>query len=216
MSSDIRIKICGLRTAADVIAATDAGATYIGFNFFPKSPRYVNFDQARDLAIDVPIGVAKVGLVVNADDAMLDGLTDKVPLDMLQLHGAETPERVAEVRARYGLPVIKVLGVSGPDDLDAIDRYSVVADQLLLDAKPPKDAVLPGGNGVSFDWTLLSGRKYWTKPWMLAGGLNPENVAQAIARTGAQQVDVASGVETAPGVKDAALMKAFCDAARGV
>ncbi len=215
MPSDIRIKICGLRTAADIVAATDAGATYIGFNFFPKSPRYVSFDQARDLAIDVPIGVAKVGLVVNADDALLDDLTEKVPLDMLQLHGSETPERVAEIRARYGLPVIKVLGISGPDDLDAIDRYSVVADQLMLDAKPPKDAVLPGGNGISFDWNLLSGRKYWTKPWMLAGGLNPENVAQAIANTGALQVDVASGVETAPGVKDAALMKAFCDAARG-
>ncbi|MCG3267780.1 phosphoribosylanthranilate isomerase [Yoonia sp. I 8.24] len=215
MSSDIRIKICGLRTAADIVAATDAGATYIGFNFFPKSPRYVSFDQALDLAIDVPIGVAKVGLVVNADDALLDDLTEKVPLDMLQLHGSETPERVAEIRARYGLPVIKVLGVSGPDDLDAIDRYSVVADQLMLDAKPPKDAVLPGGNGISFDWTLLSGRKYWTKPWMLAGGLNPENVAEAIANTGTRQVDVASGVETAPGVKDAALMKAFCDAAHG-
>jgi phosphoribosylanthranilate isomerase len=156
MSSNIRIKICGLRTAADVVAATDAGATYIGFNFFPKSPRYVSLDQARDLAIDVPIGVAKVGLVVNADDAMLDALTDKVPLDMIQLHGSETSERVAEIRTRYGLPVIKVLGVSGPDDLDAIDRYSVVADQLMLDAKPPKDAVLPGGNGVSFDWALLS------------------------------------------------------------
>ncbi|MDO6589294.1 phosphoribosylanthranilate isomerase [Loktanella sp. D2R18] len=215
MTADIRIKICGLRTAADIVAATDAGATYIGFNFYPKSPRYVSFDQARDLAIDVPLGVAKVGLVVNADDALLDDLTEKVPLDMLQLHGSETPERVAEIRARYGLPVIKVLGVSGPDDLDAIDRYSVVADQLMLDAKPPKDAVLPGGNGISFDWTLLSGRKYWTKPWMLAGGLKPENVAQAIANTGTLQVDVASGVETAPGVKDAALMKAFCDAARG-
>ena len=215
MDSDIRIKICGLRTVADVLAAADAGATYVGFNFFPKSPRYVSFDEARDLAVEVPVGVAKVGLVVNADDALLDALTERVPLDMLQLHGSETPERVAEIRARYGLPVMKVLGISGPADLDAIDAYSAVADQLMLDAKPPKDAVLPGGNGISFDWSLLSGRKYWTKPWMLAGGLNADNVAEAIKHTGVKQVDVASGVESAPGIKDAELMKAFCEAARG-
>ena len=216
MQSDIRVKICGLRTASDVTAAAKAGATYVGFNFFPKSPRYVSFDQARSLAVDVPVGVAKVGLVVDADDALLDALTASVPLDMLQLHGHETPERVAEIRARYGLPVMKVLGVSGPADLGAIDSYSAVADQLMLDAKPPKNAILPGGNGVSFDWSLLSGRKYWTKPWMLAGGLNAANVADAIAQTGALQVDVASGVETAPGVKDPDLMAAFCQAARRV
>ncbi|PRY79602.1 phosphoribosylanthranilate isomerase [Yoonia maritima] len=214
MDAGIRIKVCGLRTAADVLSAADAGATYLGFNFFPKSPRYVNFDEAGDLAVDVPVGVAKVGLVVNADNALLDALTDRVPLDMLQLHGSETPERVAEIRARYGLPVMKVLGISGTADMDAIDVYSAVADQLMLDAKPPKDAVLPGGNGISFDWSLLSGRKYWTKPWMLAGGLNAENVAEAIMRTGTKQVDVASGVESAPGIKDANLMKAFCAAAR--
>ena len=214
MDAGIRIKVCGLRTAADVLSAAGAGATYLGFNFFPKSPRYVNFDEARDLAVDVPVGVAKVGLVVNADDALLDALGDRVPLDMLQLHGSETPERVAEIRARYGLPVMKVLGISGTADMDAIDVYSAVADQLMLDAKPPKDAVLPGGNGISFDWSLLSGRKYWTKPWMLAGGLNAENVAEAIMRTGTKQVDVASGVESAPGIKDANLMKAFCAAAR--
>ncbi|SFR33786.1 phosphoribosylanthranilate isomerase [Yoonia tamlensis] len=215
MPSQVRVKICGLRTVADVMAASDAGAAYVGFNFFPKSPRYVSPEQARDLAIEVPVGIAKVGLVVNADDALLDRLAEIVPLDMLQLHGAETPERVAQIRARYGLPVIKVLGISGPDDLEAIDRYSLVADQLLVDAKPPKDAVLPGGNGVRFDWSLLARRKYWTKPWMLAGGLTPENVAQAIAQTGAMQVDVASGVESAPGCKDAGLMRAFCAAARG-
>ena len=216
MQSDIRVKICGLRTASDVTAAAKAGATYVGFNFFPKSPRYVSFEQARSLAVDVPVGVAKVGLVVDADDALLDALTASVPLDMLQLHGHETPERVTEIRARYGLPVMKVLGVSGPADLGAIDSYSAVADQLMLDAKPPKNAILPGGNGVSFDWSLLSGRKYWTKPWMLAGGLNAANVADAIAQTGALQVDVASGVETAPGVKDPDLMAAFCQAARRV
>ena len=152
---------------------------------------------------------------MNADNVLLDDLTARVPLDMLQLQGSETPERVAEIRARYGLPVMKVLGISGPNDLDAIDRYSAVADQLMVDAKPPKDAVLPGGNGISFDWSLLSKVKYWTKPWMLAGGLTPDNVADAIANTGTLQVDVASGVETAPGIKDSDLMQAFCRAVQG-
>lgn len=211
--SDIRVKVCGLRSEADVAAAAAAGAHYIGFNFFPKSPRYLSFEAAHDVALSVPVGIAKVALVVNGDDALLDDLVAQVPIDMLQLHGSESVERVAEVRARYGLPVIKVLGISEAADLAAIDPYSDVADQLLLDAKPPKGAVLPGGNGITFDWRLLADRKYWTKPWMLAGGLTPDNVAEAIAKTGARQVDVASGVESAPGVKDAGLMKAFVDAA---
>lgn len=214
MPSDVRVKICGLRTSADVAAAAKAGANYIGLNFFPKSPRFVSHDAARALAADTPVGIAKVALVVNADDATLDALTGAVPIDMLQLHGSETPERVSEIRTRYGLPVMKVLGISGPDDLDAIDIYSNVADQIMVDAKPPKDAVLPGGNGVTFDWSLLSGRKYWTKPWMLAGGLNPANVAEAVKLTGVRQVDVASGVEAGPGEKDPDLMLAFCTAAR--
>lgn len=213
MSDIVRVKICGLRTEADVMSASAAGAAYIGFNFFPKSPRFLTLETARDLAIVTPVGVAKVALVVNADDATLDALVDTVPLDMLQLHGAETVERVAEIRKRYGLPVMKVLGIAGASDLEAIDRYSDVTDQLLLDAKPPKDAVLPGGNGLAFDWTLLAGRKYWTVPWMLAGGLNVGNVGEAIARTGTRQVDVASGVESAPGTKDARMMTAFCQAA---
>lgn len=213
MSNQVLSKICGLKNADDIAAASAAGAAYIGFNFFPKSPRYVSPETARELAIEVPVGIVKVGLVVNPDDALLDQLTTVVPLDMLQLHGKETPERVEEIRKRYGLPVMKVLGVSDPSDLEAIDLYSEVADQLMLDAKPPKDAVLPGGNGIAFDWKLLAGRKYWTKPWMLAGGLNSENVAEAIKLTGAKQVDVASGVESAPGQKDHALMKRFCQAA---
>ncbi|PWG17970.1 phosphoribosylanthranilate isomerase [Salibaculum griseiflavum] len=212
--ADIQVKICGLRTAEDVAAAVSAGARYLGFNFFPKSPRSVDAETARALAVDVPAGVAKVALLVNPTDAELDRLIETVPLDMLQLHGSETPERVAEIRGRYGLPVMKVLGVASAEDLDAIDSYSAVADQLLLDAKPPKDAVLPGGNGLAFDWQLLAGRKYWTRPWMLAGGLTPDNVAEAIARTGAKQVDVASGVESAPGVKDAGKMAAFIRAAQ--
>jgi phosphoribosylanthranilate isomerase len=211
---DVKVKICGLRTVADVMAVADAGASYVGFVFFPKSPRNVTIDEAAALAIEVPMGVAKVALVVNADDAFLDALTAKVPLDMLQLHGSETPARVAEVKARYSLPVMKAIGISTAADLEKIDTYAAVADQLLIDAKPPKDANLPGGNGNAFDWQLLAGRKYWTKPWMLAGGLTMDNVASAIATTGATQVDLSSGVESAPGVKDPALIHAFIAAAR--
>ena len=211
---DVKVKICGLRTVADVMAAADAGASYVGFVFFPKSPRNVTIDEAAALAIEVPMGVAKVALVVNADDAFLDALTAKVPLDMFQLHGCETPARVAEVKARYSLPVMKAIGISTAADLEKIDTYAAVADQLLIDAKPPKDANLPGGNGNAFDWQLLAGRKYWTKPWMLAGGLTMDNVASAIATTGATQVDLSSGVESAPGVKDPALIHAFIAAAR--
>jgi phosphoribosylanthranilate isomerase len=212
MSVDVRVKICGLRDTQMVQAAANAGAAYVGLVFFPKSPRHVDVDLAASLAVDVPMGVAKVGLVVNADDAQLDAILDRVPLDMLQLHGAESPERVTAVRARYGLPVMKAVGVSGPDDLAALDIYTQVADQILVDAKPPKGADLPGGNGLSFDWQLIA-RRRWPKPWMLAGGLTPNNVAEAIKLTGARQVDVSSGVETAPGVKDAQLISAFCAAA---
>ena len=212
---DTRVKICGLRSKEHIAAAAEAGAAYVGFVFFEKSPRNVTIAEARELALDVPVGVAKVALVVNADNALLDAITDQVPLDMLQLHGAESPERVAEIRARYGLPVMKAIGVAGPDDLAAIDVYSQVADQLLIDAKAPKGADLPGGNGLSFDWRLLAGRKYWTRPWMLAGGLTPDNVGEAVRLTGARQVDVSSGVESAPGVKDIGLIGDFVAAATG-
>jgi phosphoribosylanthranilate isomerase len=211
----IAIKFCGLTRPQDIHAATAAGARYVGFVFFPKSPRNVTVEAARALALEVPPGVAKVALTVDADDAELDALTAAVPLDLLQLHGHESPTRVAEVRARYGLPVMKALGVADVDDLAQIDTYADVADQLLIDAKPPKGADLPGGNGLSFDWRLLAGRKYWTKPWMLAGGLTPDNVAEAVRLTGARQVDVSSGVEASAGVKDAALMAAFAAALSG-
>ena len=209
--SDIRVKICGLSTPESVAAASASGASYVGFVFFPKSPRFVSVDLARDLAIEVPVGVAKVALVVNADDALLDQITDTVPLDMLQLHGTEPPERVTEVRARYGLPVMKAVGVADADDLAALEVYSQVADQLLVDAKPPKNAVLPGGNGLTFDWRLIANRR-WSVPWMLAGGLIPENVGEAISLTGARQVDVSSGVEEAPGVKDLEKIREFLSA----
>ena len=209
----VRCKICGLRTLADVQAAAGAGAGYIGLVFFEKSPRNLSFAQARDLALVAPIGLAKVGLVVDAGDDFLTAMLAGVPLDMLQLHGGESPARVAEIRARFGLPVMKAVGVSGPEDLAALDLYQTVADQILVDAKPPKGAVLPGGNGLAFDWRLLLGRS-WRRPWMLAGGLTPDNVALAVRSTNARQVDVSSGVESAPGVKDQGLIRAFVAAAK--
>ena len=213
MTAHTRVKICGLRDVAALNGAVEAGASYVGLVFFPKSPRHVSIAQAAEVAQAAPLGVAKVALVVNADDPQLDAITEAVPLDVLQLHGSETPARVAEIRARYGLPVMKAVGVADASDLAALDTYAQVADQLLVDAKPPKSADLPGGNGLAFDWRLIAGRR-WAVPWMLAGGLTPKNVAEAIALTGATQVDVSSGVENAPGVKDADLMRAFCAAAR--
>ena len=211
---DIRVKICGLKTPEDVAAAVGAGAAYVGFVFFDRSPRCVDVETARALALEVPPGVAKVALVVDAQDAALDAIVGTVPVDMVQLHGAESPERVADIRARYGLPVMKAIGIAGPRDVAQIDRYGAVADQLLVDAKPPRGAQLPGGNGLAFDWRLVN-RKYWPCPWMLAGGLTAGNVAEAVRMTGARQVDVSSGVERAPGVKDAALIRGFVSAAQG-
>lgn len=206
------MKICGLREAAHVDAAVRGGAAYVGFVFFAKSPRHVALSDAARLAAAVAPGVAKVALTVDADDAALDALLAEVPVDMLQLHGHESPERVGEVRARYGLPVMKAVGVAGEEDLPALEAYGRVADQILVDAKPPKGADLPGGNGLAFDWRLIAGRR-WPVPWMLAGGLTPDNVSEAIRLTGARQVDVSSGVESAPGVKDSVRIAAFLKAA---
>jgi len=212
---DVAVKICGLTGPQDVVAAADAGARYVGFVFFPKSPRNVSVQQAKALAAEVPFGVAKVALTVNADDALLDEITQNVAIDILQLHGSESVERVAQIKARSGLPVMKAIGISDADDLQKIVDYGRVADMLLVDAKPPKNADLPGGNGLAFDWRLLAGRK-WAVPWMLAGGLTPDNVQQAIQLTGARQVDVSSGVESAPGVKDPAKVAAFVSAAQDI
>lgn len=213
MPDDIRVKICGLRDTAAMAAAVDAGAAYVGFVFFPKSPRHVSLSEAKALATSVPVGVAKVALVVDPSDTELDAICDQVPLDMLQLHGDETPERVTELRGRYGLPVMKAIGIADQDDLAQLDLYGQVADQLLVDTKPPKDADRPGGNGATFDWKLLEGRR-WPVPWMLAGGLTQENVAAALAISGARQLDLSSAVESAPGVKDAAKIHAFMEAVR--
>lgn len=208
-----QVKICGLSQPEHVATAIEAGARYVGFVFFPKSPRAVTAEQAAELAADVPPGVARVGLFVDPDDALLHDTLAQVPLDIIQLHGRETPKRVAEVKARFGLPVMKAVGIATPADLDQLWDYGLVADMLLVDAKAPKDAVLPGGNGLAFDWRLLVGRR-WLKPWLLAGGLTPDNVAEAVRLTGAAGVDVSSGVEIAPGAKDSALIRDFIAAAQ--
>lgn len=213
MTADIAVKICGLKTQADITAAAEAGARYIGFVFFEKSPRNVSAEEAAVLASEAPQGLCKVALVVNADDAFLDDMLGKVAIDMLQLHGSESPERVAEIKSRYGLPVMKAVGVADASDLPALDAYMRVADQILVDAKPPKTADLPGGNGLAFDWTLIAGRR-WSVPWMLAGGLTPENVEKAVAMTGARQVDVSSGVELSAGEKSHVLITCFVQSAQ--
>jgi phosphoribosylanthranilate isomerase len=213
MTNPVSVKICGLATVDDVRACADAGANYMGLVFFEKSPRNITIPAARELALAAPLGLAKVALVVNPSDAELDAITATVPLDMLQLHGRETPERVAEVKTRYGLPVMKAVGIADGDDLPKLESYFGVADQILVDAKPPKGGELPGGNGLSFDWRLIAGRR-WPCPWMLAGGLTPENVAEAVKMTGAKQVDVSSGVEDAPGQKNAELIQKFVQSSR--
>lgn len=208
------VKICGLSEKRHVAAAVDAGARFLGFVFFPKSPRAVTAAQAAALVADVPVGVARVGLFVDPSDDLLREVLDHAALDVIQLHGNESAARVTEVKALTGLPVMKAVGLSGPADLPQLIKYGLAADMLLVDAKPPAGADLPGGNGLAFDWRLLVGR-HWLRPWMLAGGLTPDNVAEAVRLTGAPVVDVSSGVESAPGVKDVALIRAFVEAARG-
>ena len=210
----MRVKICGLSEPASLTCAIDSGAAYVGFVFFEKSPRNVTPAQARALAVTVPAGVCKVALTVDADDAALETILEQVPLDLLQLHGSETPERCAEVRETFGLPVMKAVGVADEADLPKLGEFARACDQLLVDAKPPKGAERPGGNAVAFDWRLIAGRR-WAVPWMLAGGLTAENVAEAIRLTGARQVDVSSGVESAPGLKDNDRIKRFINAAMG-
>jgi phosphoribosylanthranilate isomerase len=204
----IRCKLCGLTTLDDISAAVRADASYIGFVFFLGSPRNLEIQAANLLSEATPKHVTKVGLVVDADNNFLDRLTSSACLDMLQLHGNETYQRVAEVKARYGLSVMKAVGISNLGDVRDAQHYGEVADQLLLDAKPNSVSDLPGGNGISFDWNLLAGSS-WKVPWMLAGGLNPNNVASAVKLSGARQVDVSSGIETAPGKNNAELMSEF-------
>ena len=206
-------KICGLNDRAGVAAAVDGGARYVGFVFYPPSPRHVSPDQAGSLMAGVPANVAKVGLFVDADDATIVAAL-AAPLDCLQLHGAETPERVADIRRRFGLPVMKAVPIAAAADIVAAERYLDAADRLLFDAKPPRDRnnALPGGNGLAFDWRLLGARN-WPMPWMLSGGLNAGNLVEAVTTTHAVAVDVSSGVETRPGVKDPDKIVAFLQTA---
>ncbi|MDA9005250.1 phosphoribosylanthranilate isomerase [Amylibacter sp.] len=210
----MRVKICGLTTLNTLSAAINSGATYVGFVFFEKSPRHLTIEQAIKMANIVPDGICKTALVVDPSDKDLDDLLDKVPVDMIQLHGHESAERVSEVKDKFGLPVMKAVGISDESDLVNLYEHSRIADQILVDAKPPKNAILPGGNGLSFDWKLLAGRR-WSTPWMLAGGLNSSNLLQAAKLTGARQFDVSSGVETSTGVKDIKLISDFIQAANG-
>jgi phosphoribosylanthranilate isomerase len=209
------VKICGLKTAETVDAAVAHGAGLVGFNFFARSPRAILSAQAKLLGARVPAAVRKVGLFVDESDARIAEILSGCDLDVLQLHGHETPERVAEIRAKFGKPVIKVIPVSAAEDLAPAAAYEPVADYLMFDAKPPKSMVgaLPGGNAISFDWTLLGGRRF-AKPWLLAGGLTPDNVAEAVRVTGAPMVDVSSGVEDRPGEKNVSKIKAFLDAVK--
>lgn len=209
----VRVKICGLRDPEMVAVAAEAGAAYVGFVFFARSPRSVNAAEARDAALAAPSGLCKVGLFVDPDDGFLIETLDITPLDMIQLHGSETPERVQEISSRTGLPVMKAVAIGSAADLPALAAHEAMADQILCDARPAPDETLPGGNGVAFDWRLVAGRT-WRRPWMLAGGLTPENVGAAIRLTGAAQVDVSSGVEDAPGQKSAEKIRAFIRAAQ--
>jgi len=214
MTVKVKVKICGINDFDAMEAAVDGGADFVGLVLYPPSPRAVTVEEAADLTELVPEGVVKVGLVVDADDRLLDGVMNRVRLDLLQFHGGESPERIEAVRLEYGMPVMKAIGVSEAADLGALTAYAEVADWLLFDAKPPAGAFLPGGNAAAFDWRLLKGRK-WPVPWMLAGGLSAANAAEAVRLSGAKAVDVSSGVESAPGVKDAEKIAAFLKAAKG-
>lgn len=219
MTVDLTVdaKICGVSDRAAIDAAVAGGARYVGFVFFPRSPRHVTPAQAGALAALLPDSVIPVALAVDPDDALVAEIDAAAGISMFQLHGGETPDRVAAIKTRTGKRVMKAVKVSEAADFAAADEFAEVADMLLFDAKPPAEMTnaLPGGNAVSFDWTLLSGRS-WSIPWMLSGGLDPDNVADAIRVSGATAVDVSSGVESAPGVKDpdriAAFLKAVKDA----
>ena len=210
-------KICGLKTAETVATAVDHGADFVGFNFFRKSPRYVEPEDAAALGRAMPSRVLKTGLFVDDDDARIAAILAAAPLDLLQLHGAETPERVAAIKAQFDIPVMKVIKVRDRADIVRAADFETVADRLLFDAQPPagmKNA-LPGGNAVSFDWTLLQGFRS-RLPWMLSGGLTPGNLVEAVRLTGAPAVDVSSGVEDRPGEKNINKIKDFLGVARAL
>ena len=215
-ASRVKVKICGLSTADAVAAALAGGADFLGFVFYPGSPRHVAPAQVAALCRAVPAGVERVGLFVDAEDAAIDEALATAPLDLLQFHGSETPARVAAARRRFGRPVMKALPIADEADVAAAEPYLDIADLLLFDARPPRrPGALPGGNGLAFDWRLLAGRR-WSLPWMLSGGLTAATLAEAVRLTGAPIIDVSSGVESAPGVKDPAKIAAFLAAARSL
>jgi len=213
----VEVKICGINSPAALGAAVAGGADYVGFNFYPPSPRYVTPGAAREIGSHAPESLTKVGVVVDLDDAALATILEGAPLDMLQLHGRESPERVAEIRARFALPVMKAVKIAGADDLAVAQAYCAVAERLLFDAKPPKDmtGALPGGNALALDWRLLAGTA-WPIPWMLSGGLDADNVAEAVRVSGARGLDVSSGVEDRPGLKSPDKIRAFLTAAKAL
>jgi phosphoribosylanthranilate isomerase len=206
-------KICGLSTPEAVAAALDGGAAHLGFMFFAKSPRNVAPEVAARLAAPARGPAKIVAVTVDPDDGELDRIMAHLKPDLIQLHGRETPQRAAAIAQRTGAGVIKVIPVSEASDLDAANAYEGLAEHLMFEGRPPRDADRPGGLGLSFDWSLLAGRRY-ARPWFLAGGLDPWNAAEAIARSGAPMLDVSSGVERGPGVKDPALISAFLEAVR--
>lgn len=211
----VQAKICGLATSEAVQAALDGGAAWTGFIFFEKSPRNVSPEAAARLAEPIRGKAEVVAVVVDPDDLFLDRLTETLKPDLIQLHGKETPARTHQIGQRTGARIVKVLPVAEPSDISLAVAYEPIVERLMFEGKPPKDAALPGGVGARFDWTMLAGRKF-TRPWMLAGGLDPWNLAEAVQASGAPAVDVSSGVERGPGLKDPALIRAFLEAARRV
>ncbi len=209
----MKVKICGLSTPEDVSTTIEAGADLVGFVFFPNSPRNISLEQASSLSSLVPSNVKKVVLMVNPEDFFLEKIITAVDPDMIQLHGREKASRVSEIRDLFNLPIMKAVGIRDRNDLGTLNEYSQVADQLLVDAKPADLNSLPGGNGIAFDWKLIS-EFDWELPWMLAGGLNSANVATAVKLTNANQVDVSSGVEKSPGIKDHKEIRKFITAAK--
>jgi phosphoribosylanthranilate isomerase len=209
----IVVKICGLTGPGAIEAAVEAGAAYGGLVFHPNSPRHVDLEQARALADQMRGRLKIVALIADKDDAGIESLVRTVRPDFLQLHGGESARRTAYIRGKFAVPVIKALPVAEASDLAAAAEYENAADMLMFDARPPKDALRGGGHGAAFDWKILQGRSF-AKPWFLAGGLTPENVARAVSLSGAEMVDVSSGVESAPGVKDAARIRAFLNATK--
>jgi phosphoribosylanthranilate isomerase len=209
----VKVKICGVRTREIVDTAVDAGADYVGLVFFPNSPRYIAPDAARPLAETASGRIETVAVLVDPDDALIEDILATVRPGLLQLHGSETPDRVAAVKARSGLRVIKALGVATADDVAKAAAYRGIADMILFDAKAPAGSKHPGGHGLAFDWRALGGPSV-ERPFALSGGFDPDNVSEALAVTGASMVDVSSGVERAPGEKDPDLVRRFIQAAK--